>query len=338
MQTVFELGRVPYVAADPIKQQSFSDQIVFAILVLYDLIKVLVLSAPNCLLSVYHCVIGKPKKSVRGQTVLITGGGNGIGRALALRFASEGCNIAIADIEWDAAVATAKLLQAKNVVAKAYHMDVSDVNQLKQLQCDIEKDIGPVDILVNNAGVLPLLSLREGSDIEIERIVKVNITSQFFATRTFLPGMISRRRGHIVGISSICAVHPLPGTVIYSATKFAVNGYIQALHEELRQEGNHFIKLTSVLPYFVSTRRDLMEAVRLRFPVLSAEEVAAVAVDSVLRNELVVSVPKFNWWLSAIVNLLSLSNQGLIRDHLLREGEGRKIFYKEKKSSTLVNG
>lgn len=126
--------------------------------------------------------------------------------------------------------------------------------------------------------------------------------------------------------------------MIYSATKYAVNGFIQALHEELRQEGNDFIKVTSVLPYFVATRKDLMQAVNLRFPVLSAEEVAAVAVDSILRNEIVVSVPKFNWWLSVLVNLLSMSNQGLIRDHVLRERESRRMFYKEKPRNNLVNG
>lgn len=59
-------------------------------------------------------------------------------------------------------------------------MDVSNVDQVKKLKSDIENDIGPVDVLVNNAGLIPLLSLREGSEIEIERIVKVNITSQFF--------------------------------------------------------------------------------------------------------------------------------------------------------------
>lgn len=104
-------------------------------------------------------------------------------------------------------------------------VDVADAEQVKQLKCDIERDIAPVDILINNAGLMPLLSLREGSEIEIERIVKVNITSQFFVngnillicchdvtganelflqvTRTFLSGMIERKRGHIVGISSI---------------------------------------------------------------------------------------------------------------------------------------
>ncbi len=131
----------------------------------------------------------------------------------------------------------------------------------------------------------------------------------------------------------------MPGAIIYTSTKFAVNGFIQALHEELRQEGNDFIKLTSVLPYFVSTRKDLMEAVNLRFPVISAEEVADVTVDSILRNEFTVSIPKFNWWISAIVNLLSLENQSLIRDHVLKEKETRKVFYKEKqKRSNSVHG
>lgn len=71
MQAVFELGHVPYVPADPIKRQSFPAQIAFVILLIYDLIKVVVLCAPNCLISIYHCVVGKPKKSVEGQTVLV---------------------------------------------------------------------------------------------------------------------------------------------------------------------------------------------------------------------------------------------------------------------------
>lgn len=130
----------------------------------------------------------------------------------------------------------------------------------------------------------------------------------------------------------------MPGAVIYTSTKFAVNGFIRALYEELRQEGNDFIKLTSVLPYFVSTRKDLMDAVNLRFPVISAEEVADVAVDSILRNELIVSIPKSNLWISALVNFLPLSNQSLIRDHVLKEKETRKMFYTEKKKSDLING
>lgn len=84
-------------------------------------------------------------------------------------------------------------------------------------------------------------------------------------TRTFLSGMMARRRGHIINISSMSAFHPIPGAVIYSATKFAVQGFTEALAEELRQEGyGDQIHFTSVHPYFVSTRKDLMEAVSLR--------------------------------------------------------------------------
>lgn len=130
----------------------------------------------------------------------------------------------------------------------------------------------------------------------------------------------------------------MPGAIIYTSTKFAVNGFIRALYEELRHEGNDFIKLTSILPYFVSTRKDLMEAVNLRFPVLSAEEVAEVAVDSILRNELTVTIPKRNLWLSGIVNLLPLANQCLIRDRIFKEKETRKIVYAEKKKNNSFNG
>lgn len=122
MQNAFDLGIVRYVAADPLKKISLWKKFVFSVLVLCDIIKVLVLSTPNWLIAIYHCVVSPPKKCVKGQTVLITGGGNGIGKALAFKFAQEGCNIAIADVDWDAANSTAIALQEKKVIAKAYQV------------------------------------------------------------------------------------------------------------------------------------------------------------------------------------------------------------------------
>lgn len=76
---------------------------------------------------------------------------------------------------------------------------------------------------------------------------------------------MERHRGHIAQISSMSALHPMPGAVIYSSTKFAARGYIEALAEELRQEGyGDSIHLTTIHPYFVSTRKDLMKAINLR--------------------------------------------------------------------------
>lgn len=169
---------------------------------------------------------------------------------------------------------------------------MTDYEAVQTLRKQIEIDLGSVDILINNAGLMPLLSVREGTEKEIQRIVDVNITANYYVSstvwieikiaplatiilavrwffvqtvRTFLPGMMERRRGHIAQISSMSALHPMPGAVIYSSTKFAVRGYIEALAEELRQEGyGDSIHFTTVHPYFVSTRKDLMEAVNLR--------------------------------------------------------------------------
>lgn len=130
----------------------------------------------------------------------------------------------------------------------------------------------------------------------------------------------------------------MPGAVIYTSTKFGVHGFIRALHEELRQEGKDFIKLTSVHPYFVSTRKDLMDAVNLRFPVVTAEETANITVDAILRNELIVAIPRFNVWLSTVVNLLSFANQSLLRDHVLKERLTKMRSYVEKKRGNLFQG
>lgn len=166
---------------------------------------------------------------------------------------------------------------------------MADYEAVQTLRKQIEIDLGSVDILINNAGLMPLLSMREGTEKEIQRIVDVNITANYYVSgvlalmsgascgpmfdfrcflqtvRTFLPGMMARRRGHIAQISSMSALHPMPGAVIYSSTKFAARGYIEALSEELRQEGyGDCIHFTTIHPYFVSTRKDLMEAINLR--------------------------------------------------------------------------
>lgn len=102
-------------------------------------------------------------------------------------------------------------------------------------------------------------------------ITELSLFTEFYfgsipqVTRTFLPGMMERRRGHVVCMSSMSAFHAMPGAAIYSSTKYASRGFIEALAEEIRQEGyGNCIHLSSVHPYFVSTRKDLMAALNLR--------------------------------------------------------------------------
>lgn len=121
------------------------------------------------------------------------------------------------------------------------------------------------------------------------------------------------------------AIHPMGGAVIYSATKSSMHTFLVALNEELRQEGNACIKCTSILPYIVWTRKDLVESVNFRFPLLSPKYTAKIAVDAILRNELMVTVPRSYVWLTFLRCILPFSVQMLIRDLILKE-KGMRMF------------
>jgi NAD(P)-dependent dehydrogenase (short-subunit alcohol dehydrogenase family) len=121
-------------------------------------------------------------KKVQNRLALVTGGGNGIGRALAIKLAEKGANIAIADIDIIAAEKTvAFLIEKFQVKAKAFKVNVSDAKEVLKLKSDIESSMGFVDLLVNNAGVLSLnLSLREKTPEQVEEVIKINLMSHFW--------------------------------------------------------------------------------------------------------------------------------------------------------------
>lgn len=142
----------------------------------------LLLLVPEGLKGLFHVVFPKKPKSIAGQVAVVTGGGNGLGRAIALRLAKEKCMIAVADIDFLAAQQTAKDIEAKyNVKALPYTVDVSKHEQVTRLRHDIENTLGNVDILVNNAGLLAFdLSLREKTPEAIQKVIDVNLTSHFW--------------------------------------------------------------------------------------------------------------------------------------------------------------
>lgn len=124
----------------------------------------------------------KPK-NVGGQLALVTGGGNGLGREIALRLAKEGCNIVIVDLDLRGAQNTAKEIEEKcKVTALAYKVDVSDYEAVERLKVDIEKSIGTVDILVNNAGILSFQYLKDLKPHEIQKIINVNLTANIWVS------------------------------------------------------------------------------------------------------------------------------------------------------------
>lgn len=156
-------------------------------IILFDvvpkLIKLLVLLVPTLLWDFVQLFIPAQKKSVTGQVALVTGGGNGLGKALCLRLAQEGCAVAVADIDLPSAQNTAKEVRSRyGVKVEAFRVDVADQQSVALLRKGVESALGPVDILVNNAGLLALLSLSEGSVEDVQRIINVNLLSHFWVS------------------------------------------------------------------------------------------------------------------------------------------------------------
>lgn len=131
---------------------------------------------------IYNVITFKSKKkSIENQVALVTGGANGLGRETAICLAERKCKIAIADLNLPEAQKTAEYISKKySVETKAFKIDVSDYKAVKLLRSDIESTLGPVDILINNAGILPILSLREGTHHDLQKIIDVNLTSHFW--------------------------------------------------------------------------------------------------------------------------------------------------------------
>lgn len=139
----------------------------------------------DCLVGLFNLVVPMKPKNIEGQVVLITGGGNGIGKQLARQFAREKCKIAVVDIDMNAAMKTVQEIKTEfKVSAIAFQTDVSNVEQIEKLRLDVESNLGCVDILCNNAGILTTnISLFEGSHADIKRIIDINLTAHFLVSR-----------------------------------------------------------------------------------------------------------------------------------------------------------
>ena len=186
-----------------------------------------------------------------GKTAVVTGGSRGIGKAIALRLAKEGYDIAINYASnSDAANETCEEIKQLEVNCKVYKADTSDIAQVKTMFKDIKKDFETIDVLVNNAGVVDdayLLMIRPDS---LERSLAINIQGYINCAQAASLRMCSQKSGKIINISSVSSILAVPGQTVYSATKGAVNSMTQTMAKELAAYG---IQVNAVAPGFVGT-------------------------------------------------------------------------------------
>ena len=189
----------------------------------------------------------------RDRTVLVTGASRGIGRSIALRFAEEGARVALVARTVDELLQTATLLEKTGARAIAIPTDIRDRAGVEASVAKAEEELGPIDILVNNAGVFLWRPFLELSAEEWDLVVATNLTGAANFCRAVIPGMIQRRRGRIVNVSSIHGMRGEANLAAHSAAKFGLIGMTQSLAREFREFN---IAVNAVCPGTVENKQD----------------------------------------------------------------------------------
>ena len=224
---------------------------------------------------------------LQNDVALVTGGSRGIGRAIALRFAREGARLVITGRTQSTLTAVEKELRALGRDVLSLACDVADDAQVRTMVRDAESRFGRIDVLVNNAGRFgPMYPLHEMPDSEWEETLRSNLTSAFYVSRAVLPGMIARRRGSIIMMSSISAKQAYPYASSYSATKAALLGLTRALAAEV---GPHGIRVNALCPGIVTgtDMHDIVGAEVERMTGAAPEKRDSAARNSALLRQLV---------------------------------------------------
>ena len=188
---------------------------------------------------------------LEGKTALITGAARGIGKAIALQFASEGANIAFTDLVLDENVRnTEKEIEELGVKAKGYASNAANFTETEKVVTEIHKDFGKIDILVNNAGITRDGLMMRMTEQQWDMVINVNLKSAFNFIHACTPIMIRQRSGSIINMASVVGVSGNAGQANYSASKAGMIGLAKSIGKEL---GSRNIRANAIAPGFILT-------------------------------------------------------------------------------------
>lgn len=245
--------------------------------------------------------------NVANKTIIVTGAGSGIGRALSQELISKGATIIGVDLHENALLETKSLLGESNTKFYTEVLNIADKSAVQAFPELLFSKQFTVDGLINNAGIIqPFVKINDLTDADIERVMHVNFYGALYLTKAFLPHFLSRPEAHIVNISSMGGFLPVPGQAIYGASKAAVKLFTEGLYAELL---NTNIRVTVIFPGAVATNITQNSGLELptenaketaNFPMQNPKKVAQKIIQAMEKNKFSLCVGKD----SKMMNLL----------------------------------
>ena len=201
---------------------------------------------------------------LQGKTALITGAARGIGKAIAMKFAKEGANIAFTDLfidEEHGGLATEREIQALGVKAKGYASNAADFAQTAEEVAEVQKEFGSIDILVNNAGITKDGLMLKMTEQQWDAVLNVNLKSAFNFIHAVTPIMMHQKGGSIINMSSVVGVHGNAGQCNYAASKAGLIALAKSIGQEIGRRG---VRANAIAPGFIDSAmtRALPEEIR----------------------------------------------------------------------------
>jgi NAD(P)-dependent dehydrogenase (short-subunit alcohol dehydrogenase family) len=229
--------------------------------------------------------------NVQDKVVVVTGGGNGIGRELVLNLLAKGARVAAVDVNEPSLQGTAELAGTHRNQLSTHVVNVTNRDAVSALPEQVIARHGAVDGLINNAGIIqPFVRIKDLDYAAIERVMNVNFFGTLYMIKAFLPHLLTRPEAHITNMSSMGGFLPVPGQTIYGASKAAVKLLTEGLHSELL---NTSVRVTVVFPGAVGTNIAANSGLgnmlpagdnQRSFQALAPSKAAQIIIDGMERN------------------------------------------------------
>jgi len=219
-----------------------------------------------------------------GKNIVITGASSGIGKSLALKFAKEGCSLALLARRIEELEVVAKEVSKYHVMVKIYKCDVSSKPEVEKTFAQIKKFFGTIDILILNAGISFRTDVRKDESAKALQTFGVNVLGMIYCASEVIPDFIQTKKGMIVGVSSLAESRGFPRSGFYCASKAAASTYLESLRIELKK---YNVKVLTIKPGFVKTPMTDKNEFAMPF-IIPVEKAVQLIIDGIKKEKKII--------------------------------------------------